>query len=291
MRHPEPLRELALGRVEVDADDDVGPHQTQALDDVETDPAETEDHAVRARLDLRGVDHRPDAGSDAAPDVADLVERRVLAHLRQRNLGQHRVVGEGRRPHVVKYGVPADAEPAGAVGHHPASLGLADRLAEVGLAAQAVVALSALGGVEGDDVVARLDAGDARADLDHDSRALVPEDGGEQPFGVGAGEGELVGVTDAGRLDLDQHLAGLRSREGHGLDGQRLACLVGDRGSGFHGAALLEGSFDRPAGKLSHSTRRFRTTNLRFRLASEPGAGVARHPCSVQANGFPPSRE
>ena len=52
-------------------------------------------------LDLRGPQHGADAGGDAAADVADLVERRVRAHLGQRDLGQHGVVREGRAAHVV----------------------------------------------------------------------------------------------------------------------------------------------------------------------------------------------
>jgi hypothetical protein len=43
----------------------------------------------------------------------------------------------------------------------------------------------------------------------------MAEDGGEQPLGVGARARELVGVADAGGLDLDQHLAGLRAIERH----------------------------------------------------------------------------
>jgi hypothetical protein len=60
----------------------VGCGQPQPLDDVEADAAESEHDAFRARLDLGGVEHRPDAGGDAAADVADLVERRVVADLR-----------------------------------------------------------------------------------------------------------------------------------------------------------------------------------------------------------------
>ena len=52
-------------------------------------------------LDLRRVDHGADAGRHAAADVADLVERRVLADLRERDLRQHRVVRERRAAHVV----------------------------------------------------------------------------------------------------------------------------------------------------------------------------------------------
>ena len=55
--------------------------------------------------------------------------------------------------------------------------------------------------------------GHARADFDDDAGALVAEDRREQAFGIGARERELVGVADAGRLDLDQHFAGLRAFE------------------------------------------------------------------------------
>ena len=60
---------------------------------------------IGAGPDLRRVDHRADAGGDAAADVADLVERRVLAHLGERDLRQHREIGEGRAAHVVEHGV------------------------------------------------------------------------------------------------------------------------------------------------------------------------------------------
>ena len=62
-------------------------------------------------------------------------------------------------------------------------------------------------------MVALLHALHARADLDDDAGALVPEDRREQPFRIGAREGVFVGVADAGRLDLDQNLAGLRPLE------------------------------------------------------------------------------
>src|SRR5262249_31010577 len=72
-------------------------------------------------------------------------------------------------------------------------------------------------------VVALLHRGDARPDVDHDARALVPEDRGEQAFRIGARARELVGVAHAGGLDLDQHLAGLRTVERHRRDLERLA--------------------------------------------------------------------
>ena len=103
VRHAELLGERLARRVEVDADDLVGAGHARALDHVQADAAEAEHDDVRARLDLRGVDHRADAGGDAAADVADLVERRVLADLRQRDLRQHGVVRERRAAHVVMH--------------------------------------------------------------------------------------------------------------------------------------------------------------------------------------------
>ena len=70
--------------------------------------------------------------------------------------------------------------------------------------------------------------------FDDDAGALVAEDGGEQALGIGAGERELVGVADAGGLDLDQHLAGFRPVELDRLDDERLARLVGYRGAHAH---------------------------------------------------------
>ena len=107
---------LAAG-IDVDADDPVRADQLRALDDVEADAAEAEHDDIGARLDLGGVDHRADAGGDAAADVAAGLERRVLADLRDRDLGQHGEVREGRAAHVVEDGLALVAEAAGAVGH------------------------------------------------------------------------------------------------------------------------------------------------------------------------------
>ena len=156
--------------IEVDADDLVGADHAGALDHVEADAAEAEHHDIGAGPDLGGVDHRADAGRDAAADVADLVEGRVLAHLGERDLGQHGEVREGRAAHVVEHLAAVAGEAAGAVRHHALALGGADRGAEVGALRQAGFALAAFGRVERDDVVADLDRGHAGADLAHDAR-------------------------------------------------------------------------------------------------------------------------
>ena len=130
--------------------------------------------------------HRADAGGDAAADVADLVERRVLADFRHRDLRQHGEIGEGRAAHIVVDLLAAEREARGAVGHHALALGRADRGAKVGLARQARRALPAFGRVKRNDVVAFLHRGDAGADIDDDAGALMAEDRRKQPFRVGA---------------------------------------------------------------------------------------------------------
>jgi hypothetical protein len=56
----------------------------------------------------------------------------------------------------------------------------------------------------------------------------MAENGREKPFGIGAGQGEFIGMTDAGRLDFDQHFAGARTLKLHGGDFKRFAWPEGD---------------------------------------------------------------
>src|SRR6185437_496522 len=143
MGHAEAVAPFVLGVVDVDADDLVGADHPRALDHVEPDAAEAEHHDVRTGRDLRGVDHRAYAGGDAAADVAALVERRVLADFRDRDLRQHGKIRERRAAHVMKNGLALVAEARGAVRHQTLALRGADRGAEVGLLAQAAFALPA----------------------------------------------------------------------------------------------------------------------------------------------------
>ena len=108
MRHAEAFAPGLLVRIEIDADDHVGAGKFQALNDIEPDAAEPEHDAFGAGLDLGGIDHRADAGGDAAADIADLVERRVGTDFRHRDLRQHGEIGEGRAAHIVMELLPAD---------------------------------------------------------------------------------------------------------------------------------------------------------------------------------------
>ena len=238
MRHAEFLGERAAAGVEVDADDHVGADQSAALDDVEPDAAEAEHDDLGAGLDLGGVDHRADAGGDAAADVADLVERRVLADLGDRDLRQHREIGEGRGAHVVVDRLAAAAR-SGWCRRASRPWPCVARIAvhRLVLPREAGFALPAFGRVERDDVIALFELADARPDIDDDAGALMAEDRRKQPLGIGARQRVFVGVADAGGLDLDQHLAGARTVEIDGFQGQLLARFVGDRGTHLHPAS------------------------------------------------------
>src|SRR6185437_15530824 len=226
VRHAETLGKRLAPCVQIDADDLVGAHHVRPLNDVESDAAQAEYDHIGARLDFRGVDDRTDTGGHSAADVTDLLERRILADLGEGDLRQHRVVGERGAAHVMVHFLPADREAAGAVRHHALALRRANRSAEVGLARQAGLALPALRRVERNDVITLLQRGHARSDVDHDTRALVAEDHREEPLRVGTRAGELIGVADPTRLDLDQDLPGLRALQVDRHDLERLAGRV-----------------------------------------------------------------
>lgn len=127
-----------------------------------------------------------------------------------------------------------EREAGSAVGHDAGALRRADLLAEVGLPGEAVFALAAFGGVERNDVVAFFQRCHTRSDLDDDAGAFVAEDRRKNPFGVGAGAGEFVGMADSCRLDFNHDLTGLGAIEFDGGDFERFACLKGDSGAYIH---------------------------------------------------------
>ena len=83
-------------------------------------------------------------------------------------------------------------------------------------------------------MVADRDAGHPGPDLADDPRAFVAEHAREQSLRVEPVERIGVGVADAGRHDLDQHLAGARAVEVELDDRERLLGGEGDAGAGLH---------------------------------------------------------
>src|SRR5580658_6038717 len=208
MRHAEAFAPGLLRWIGVYADNHVGADEAQTLDHIEPNAAEAEDNALRARLDLGGVDDGADAGSDAAADVADLIERSVLADFRYRDFVQHGVIRECRTAHVVVDFLAPDGEARRAVRHDALALGGADGGAEIGFARQAGRASAALRRIERDDMVALADRCHTGTDIDDNACALVAKHRREKAFRIGPRQCELVGVTHARCLDLDEHLTG-----------------------------------------------------------------------------------
>src|SRR5690606_28709103 len=147
---------LLLTGIDVDRDDAAGLRHDGALDAAQADAAQAEDGDRRAGLHLRRVDDGADAGRDAAAQKAYLLERRLLADLRDGDLRQHRVLGERRRAHEVQDLLAVLREAARAVGHQTLALRHADFLAEIRPAGLAELALAALRRVQRNPGIARL---------------------------------------------------------------------------------------------------------------------------------------
>src|ERR1700676_5413857 len=139
-----------------------------------------------------------------------------------------------RGGHVVEDRPALVAEARGAVGHQPLALGGTDGGAQIGFLAETAFALAAFGRVKRDHMIARLHRDDARSHLANDAGALMAEDRGKDSLAVEAVKGVGVGVADAGRLDFDQDLAGLRALQIKLDDFKRLLCFERDSGTGLH---------------------------------------------------------
>ena len=92
-------------------------------------------------------------------------------------------------------------------------------------------------------MVTDLQIGHARANLADNAGALMAEDGREGAFRISTRSGELVSVTDSGRLDLDEDFARFRPLEVNLDDFQRFSGLEGDGGTCFHGSLSRIGSW------------------------------------------------
>ena len=128
----------------VHADDPLGALEPAAGHRAEADHPRAEDDAGAARLDLRAVHRRPEAGRQAAGEEAGRLERRVGRDLRERDLRHHRRLGERRAAHEVPELCAVPRQARRAIRQIAGVLLLADRDADVRLARAAVDALAAL---------------------------------------------------------------------------------------------------------------------------------------------------
>ena len=74
----------------------------------------------------------------------------------------------------------------------------------------------------------------ARAYIDDDTRAFMAQDRRKNPFRIGAGPRELVGMANTCGLNLNQNLALTRAVQFNSFDTQRLPRLKGHGGTRLH---------------------------------------------------------
>lgn len=119
-------------------------------------------------------------------------------------------------------------ESGSAIGHDTFTLGGSNLAAQVGLARLAELALSTLGSVQGNDVIANLDIGHTLADALDDTSTLVSENDGESTLRISTRQGVGVSVADTGEGELDADLMGTGRQNLDILNRQRLAGLPGN---------------------------------------------------------------
>lgn len=127
--------------------------------------------------------------------------------LGQGHFGHNRVFAERGTAHVVVKRLAVVAETGCAVGHHPFTLGGTHGNAQVGFTALAEQTFATFGGVERNNVIARLDTGNAFAHFNNDTGPFMTQHNREHAFGVFARQRECIGMADTGVGDLDQHFA------------------------------------------------------------------------------------
>ena len=93
----EMLGHVELRALDVDRDDAPGAGDGGAVDGRQADAAAADHRHRAADLDLGGVDHRAEAGGDAAADQRGPVERHVVADFDQGVLVDQHVFGERRQ--------------------------------------------------------------------------------------------------------------------------------------------------------------------------------------------------
>lgn len=123
-------------------------------------------------------------------------------------------------------------------------------------------------------MIALLEGRHSGADVDDDARAFVTEDDGEKTLGVAAGPRELVGVADPRRLDLDEHLSGLRSLEVDVFDDLRPG-LVSDRRTRFRAPASIAEPL-RKGRSTTTVSGSLHVSSLVISLSATPGRPIIR---------------
>jgi len=183
---------LLLAIVDIHHDDALSTVLDRTLDHRESNTPGAEYSDAGALLYVRGDNGSTIPSGDTASKQTSPVHGGVLSNSNDRDIGGNGVLRESRASHKVEQILSLTLEPRGSIGHHTASLGSTDLSAKVCFSRLAELALLALGGVEGDNVVADFDVVYVLANGLDDSGPLVSEDNGKGAFGVLAGEGVCI---------------------------------------------------------------------------------------------------
>ena len=205
----------------VDRDDAGRAGQARALDGAQADAAAADHRDGLAGPHHGPVEHRAEAGRDAAAEQRGEVERHLRRDPHGRRLVHEQLLREARHVQELVH--------LGAAAVQPRRLARrarrVRRRAQVRAAPQAAVAAAAGRRQAGDDVVAGREAVDLAADLEHHAGRLVAEDGRPRDVEHAAQVVE-VAVAQAGGRGRDQQLVRADPPDVDVLDAQALGALV-----------------------------------------------------------------
>lgn len=219
-----------LVAIDVDDNDLAGLSLLGTHDNGQTNTASSKDSDVVALLHVGSDGGGSVTGGHTTSKQTGSVLGGLGVNGDKRDVGDNGVLGERRAAHVREELLALALESGGSVGQNSLTLGSSHLLTQVGLAGLAELALLALGGVEQNDRVALLDAGDTLADRLDDSGALVTEHRGENTLGIRATESVGVSVADSGVGDLDSNLSLLGRSNLDLFESQGLSSLPGNSG-------------------------------------------------------------
>jgi len=224
----EPLRHREFTLEHIDCDYFSRAGNSRALDCSESDAAGAEDGNGRAGLYFGGVEHRADAGRDAASDERGAIEREVLANFHHRVFVEQHFLAVGRDVEELVDGLALlrDARLVGRV-----ALGRSLIRASIGMSRHALFAVAAEDREAADDVIAGLDVSHLFADFFDDAGGLVAEHGG-RGVGIEAVNEMEIAVAYAAGGGFDQDFAVLGFIEFDVLDTERQLGPV--ENGGFH---------------------------------------------------------
>ncbi len=224
---------LQLRFVDVDRQHPARAARHRAQKRREADAAEADHRHGLAGPHLTGVHHGSDAGHHRAAEERGLHQRDVLADFHDGAARDDGIFREGADPAMMverRAVVTGDAARPGEQRARAVGGGAAQ--AERGPALLAIGALPA-DRLEGHDhMVAGREIRDAWPELRHHAGGFVPERDGHRARAVAVDSGEIR-MADAGRRDLDEHLAGAGLRQAHRLDRERARLGIGPRQTGL----------------------------------------------------------